>query len=63
MAPDVPAEAAQHQHMCPAGVYEFQGNKLVVNPPPNCVDCTATDVIGPRWTPREGGRGPRYRKM
>jgi len=63
LAPDVPPEAAElYQHMCPAGVYERQGEKLVVNPP-NCVDCKATDVIGPRWTPREGGSGPRYRKM
>ena len=63
VGPDVPAEAAElYQHMCPAGVYERQGDKLVVNPP-NCVDCKATDVIGPRWTPREGGSGPRYRKM
>ena len=63
VAPDVPAEVAElYQHMCPAGVYERQGDRLVVNPP-NCIDCKATDVIGPRWTPREGGSGPRYRKM
>jgi ferredoxin-like protein FixX len=60
---DVPPEAATlYQHMCPAGVYEREGDKLVVNPP-NCVDCKATDVLGPRWTPREGGSGPRYRRM
>jgi electron-transferring-flavoprotein dehydrogenase len=60
---DVPPEVAQlYQHMCPAGVYERQGDKLLVSPP-NCVDCKATDVIGPRWTPREGGSGPRYRRM
>jgi electron-transferring-flavoprotein dehydrogenase len=60
---DVPPEAATlYQHMCPAGVYERDGDRLVVNPP-NCVDCKATDVIGPRWTPREGGSGPRYRRM
>jgi len=63
VAPDIPPAAAElYQHMCPAGVYERQGDKLVVNPP-NCIDCKATDVIGPRWTPREGGSGPRYRKM
>jgi electron-transferring-flavoprotein dehydrogenase len=63
VAPDVPGDVAElYQHMCPAGVYERQGDRLVVNPP-NCVDCKATDVIGPRWTPREGGSGPRYRKM
>jgi electron-transferring-flavoprotein dehydrogenase len=60
---DVPAEAAElYVHMCPAGVYERDGDKLVVNAP-NCVDCKATDVLGPRWTPREGGSGPRYRRM
>jgi electron-transferring-flavoprotein dehydrogenase len=60
---DVPPEVAElYQHMCPAGVYERQGDKLVVNPP-NCVDCKATDVLGPRWTPREGGSGPHYRRM
>lgn len=60
---DVPPDVADlYQHLCPAGVYERQGDKLVVNAP-NCVDCKATDVIGPRWTPREGGSGPRYRKM
>jgi electron-transferring-flavoprotein dehydrogenase len=59
----VPPEAATlYEHMCPAGVYENQGGKLVVNAP-NCVDCKATDVLGPRWTPREGGSGPRYRRM
>jgi electron-transferring-flavoprotein dehydrogenase len=51
-----------YAHLCPAGVYERQGDALVVNPP-NCVDCKATDVLGPRWTPREGGSGPKYRLM
>jgi electron-transferring-flavoprotein dehydrogenase len=60
---DVPAEVAElYEHMCPAGVYERQGDRLVVNAP-NCIDCKATDVLGPRWTPREGGSGPRYRRM
>ena len=57
------AEVAElYTHMCPAGVYERDGNRLVMNPA-NCIDCKATDVIGPRWTPREGGSGPRYRQM
>ena len=43
-------------------VYERQGDKLVVNAP-NCIDCKATDVVGPRWTPREGGSGPSYKRM
>ena len=45
---------------CPLGVYERDGDILRVNAP-NCVDCKATDVLGPRWTPREGGSGPKYR--
>lgn len=60
---DIPAEIADfYSHVCPAGVYELQGDKLVVNAP-NCVDCKATDVLGPRWTPREGGSGPDYKQM
>jgi electron-transferring-flavoprotein dehydrogenase len=51
-----------YTHVCPAGVYERVGEELRVNPP-NCVDCKATDVLGPRWTPREGGSGPKYRTM
>ncbi|HEY8470698.1 MAG TPA: electron-transfer flavoprotein:ubiquinone oxidoreductase [Longimicrobiales bacterium] len=57
-----PALAELYEHMCPAGVYERQDGRLVVNAP-NCVDCKATDVLGPRWTPREGGSGPKYRRM
>jgi electron-transferring-flavoprotein dehydrogenase len=60
---DVPPEvAAMYHRMCPAGVYELQGDRLVVNSP-NCIDCKATDVLGPRWTPREGGSGPAYKQM
>ena len=60
---EVPAEVAHfYTHVCPAGVYEMDGDKLVVNAP-NCVDCKATDILGPRWTPREGGSGPKYRRM
>lgn len=60
---DVPPEVADfYSHVCPAGVYERTGDRLAVNAP-NCVDCKATDVLGPRWTPREGGSGPRYRTM
>jgi electron-transferring-flavoprotein dehydrogenase len=60
---DVPPRLAElYVHMCPAGVYEKDGDKLVVNAP-NCIDCKATDVLGPRWTPREGGSGPQYRRM
>src|SRR5439155_480534 len=48
---DIPPEVAEmYEHMCPAGVYERVDGRLVVNPS-NCVDCKATDVLGPRWTP------------
>ena len=60
---DITGEVADfYSHMCPAGVYERIGNELRVNAA-NCVDCKATDVLGPRWTTREGGSGPRYRLM
>jgi electron-transferring-flavoprotein dehydrogenase len=60
---DIPPEVADfYAHVCPAGVYERVGDQLRVNAP-NCVDCKATDVLGPRWTPREGGSGPKYRMM
>ncbi|MCB0357085.1 MAG: 4Fe-4S dicluster domain-containing protein, partial [Bdellovibrionales bacterium] len=60
---DIPPEVAEfYVNMCPAGVYEKHGDKIVVNAP-NCVDCKATDVLGPRWQPREGGAGPSYRMM
>ena len=60
---DVGAEVADfYSHVCPAGVYEQVGGELKVNAP-NCVDCKATDVLGPRWMPREGGSGPKYRLM
>ncbi len=63
VGPDIsPTVADLYSHMCPAGVYERHGDKLIVNSP-NCIDCKATDVIGPRWTPREGTSGPRYRLM
>jgi electron-transferring-flavoprotein dehydrogenase len=60
---DVPAAvAAFYASMCPAGVYEVVEGQLRINAP-NCVDCKATDVLGPRWTPREGGSGPKYKRM
>ena len=60
---DVPSAVAEfYARMCPAGVYELAEGALRVNAP-NCVDCKATDVLGPRWTPREGGSGPKYKRM
>ena len=57
-----PETAALWERMCPAGVYEARPDGLKVHPS-NCVDCRAADVLGPRWTPREGGAGPRWRRM
>ena len=57
-----PETAALWERICPAGVYEARDDGLTVNPS-NCVDCRAADVFGPRWTPREGGAGPRWRRM
>jgi electron-transferring-flavoprotein dehydrogenase len=60
---DISGEVADfYASVCPAGVYERDGDTLRVNAP-NCIDCKATDVVGPRWTPREGGSGPKYRLM
>jgi electron-transferring-flavoprotein dehydrogenase len=58
-----PEVAAFYAKLCPAGVYERTAEGGLRINPPNCVDCKATDVLGPRWTPREGGSGPRYRLM
>lgn len=60
---DVPEAVGRfYEKMCPAGVYEWKDGRLVMNGP-NCVDCKATDILGPRWTPREGGSGPNYKMM
>jgi electron-transferring-flavoprotein dehydrogenase len=56
------AMATLYARMCPAGVYEWVDGELKVNAP-NCIDCKATDVLGPRWTVREGGSGPAYKEM
>ena len=66
---DIPADVAEfYAHMCPAGVYEVVVGAQHAAPllrinAPNCVDCKATDVLGPRWTAREGGSGPKYKRM
>lgn len=49
--------------MCPAGVYEKNEKDQLITNAPNCVDCKATDVLGPRWKSREGGSGPSYKQM
>lgn len=64
VGPNVTPEVAGfYSHVCPAGVYERQDDGTLRVSPSNCVDCKATDVLGPRWTPREGGSGPTYRLM
>jgi electron-transferring-flavoprotein dehydrogenase len=61
---DITPEVAEfYAHVCPAGVYEVTGAGALRVNAPNCVDCKATDVLGPRWTPREGGSGPKYKRM
>lgn len=63
VADDIPEAVARfYTHVCPAGVYEVADGALRINAP-NCVDCKATDILGPRWMPREGGSGPKYRRM
>jgi electron-transferring-flavoprotein dehydrogenase len=60
---DLPPEVQRfYVDMCPAGVYEQRDGKLVVSSS-NCVDCKAADVLGPRWRPREGGAGTKYKRM
>ena len=53
---------AFYDQFCPAGVFENTEQGFSIKAP-NCIDCKATDVLGPGWTPREGGSGPRYKKM
>lgn len=60
---DLPEEIQKfYEDLCPAGVYERKDGKLIINAP-NCVDCKATDVLGPQWNPKEGGTGPNYQQM
>ena len=54
--------ATFYEKMCPAAVYEQKEEALIINSP-NCIDCKATDILGPRWTPRERGSGPNYQNM
>lgn len=60
---DVGRDLAEfYSHVCPAGVYEVVNGSLHINPS-NCIDCKATDILAPRWSPREGGSGPKYTRM
>jgi len=57
---DVPHELARMwERMCPAQVYEANGDGVAVTPS-NCVQCGAITAKGGRLTPPEGGSGPEY---
>jgi len=47
------------ERMCPAQVYEANGDGVAVTPS-NCVQCGAITAKGGRLTPPEGGSGPEY---
>ncbi len=51
---------------CPAGVYEFIDEKLIINAQ-NCVHCKTCDIKTPehyiQWTTPEGGGGPVYQGL
>ena len=51
-----------YERFCPAKVYEKTEKGLTVQAP-NCIDCKATDILGPRWRVRERGSGPNYKLM
>ena len=59
------------QRYCPAAVYRWRrdeaGNEQLLIQAENCLHCKACDIKDPgqniRWTPPEGGDGPRYQGM
>ncbi len=54
------------QRFCPAKVYEYVDDKLVINAQ-NCLHCKACSIKTPdqyiNWTVPEGGGGPNYNNM
>ncbi len=60
------ADEAACTHFCPGEVYRWSGERIVLSPS-NCLHCMTCTVKCPqdniRWTPPEGGEGPRYRQL
>jgi len=58
--------AGPEQRFCPAKVYEYHENKLVINAQ-NCLHCKACSIKTPgqfiKWTVPEGSGGPAYSNM
>lgn len=58
--------AAPESRFCPAGVYEYPEDMLVINAQ-NCIHCKCCSIKMPHeyinWTVPEGGGGPQYQVM